>query len=408
KHEKEDSVREIMQVPKGDKKRKQMINLLRKEGNFTLLDENKIRPVQRSIHKDERQEDNEVAQEFMPCPYCKGIYRLTTVRKHSKTSSRVLFLDKLRLKNEVFPNMHADRASFYGKNDPVICQHAEDYLRKHKRPHIKNAVSNKIRELGRLLTSLEEIYGLNTMLQAMNTKHFDKVVHAAQIISGYDATSKTFQAPSLALHMKTILLTACLAAKTILLKQEPILPVGDYKKALKNVKEFRMLIDERWKFDMGSLVLKDIHEKQGAKPRTLPITSDVIKFRQYAVNIAEQSMVVLRENINDLPAFKKLTEATLALTILLNRKRATTGCLTAKIAKLLIMMDKGEGADYQGKTLEEIDIHLENLNEENPERMDSDTGTSNVEHQELTEQETEEKIDPEKENEDHGLIGKKN
>ncbi|KAJ8964759.1 hypothetical protein NQ314_004650 [Rhamnusium bicolor] len=245
KHEKEDSVREIMQVPKGDKKRKQMINLLRKEGNFTLLDENKIRPVQRSIHKDERQEDNEVAQEFMPCPYCKGIYRLTTVRKHSKTclycpqneeksniasegqnslvfkASRVLFLDKLRLKNEVFPNMHADRASFYGKNDPVICQYAEDYLRKHKRPHIKNAVSNKIRELGRLLTSLEEIYGLNTMLQAMNTKHFDKVVHAAQIISGYDATSKTFQAPSLALHMKTILLAACLAAKTILLKQEP-------------------------------------------------------------------------------------------------------------------------------------------------------------------------------------------
>ncbi|KAJ8964757.1 hypothetical protein NQ314_004648 [Rhamnusium bicolor] len=36
--------------------------------------------------------------------------------------------------------------------------------------------------------------------------------------------------------------------------------------------------------------------------------------------------------------------------------------------------------------------------------MDSDTRTSNVEDQELTEQETEEKIDPEKENEDHEVF----
>lgn len=86
--------------------------------------------------------------------------------------------------------MHADRASFNGKNDPVVCQYGEDYLRKHKRPHIKNAVSNKVRELGRLLVALQDSYGINTMLEAMNTKHYDKVVHAAQIISGYDTTNK--------------------------------------------------------------------------------------------------------------------------------------------------------------------------------------------------------------------------
>ncbi|XP_074034465.1 uncharacterized protein isoform X2 [Leptinotarsa decemlineata] len=47
---------------------------------------------------------------------------------------------------------------------------------------------------------------------------------------------------------------------------------------------------------------------------------------------------------------------------------------TAKIAKLLLMMDKGEGADFKGKTLEEIDIHLDNLEEENCPKIESDIG----------------------------------
>ncbi|XP_074039978.1 uncharacterized protein isoform X2 [Leptinotarsa decemlineata] len=560
-HAKEDSVCKIMQLPKGNTKRRQMINILRKEGNLTLLDENKIRPVQRATRKYEgSQENTKEAIEFMPCPYCKGIYRLRTLRKHSKIcscnprngekcnvaslgqnllvfkASRKSFLDKLRLKNEVFPKMHANRASFNGKNDPVICQYAEDYLRKHKRPHIRNAVSNKIRELGRLLIPLRDIYGFNTLLEAMNTKHYDKVVHAAQIISGYDVTSKTFQSPSLAMHLRTILLLACLAAKTLLLKQDPVLPVTNYTEALKNVKNFRLLIDERWKFDMSSLALKDLNEKHGKKTHSLPITSDVIKFREYVVNIAEQSVDVLKENINDLKSFKTLTEAILVLTVLLNRKRvgdvqyikldsykeSTTSrnqeeCInvlsesekllsvhfkrivsigkgsksipivfpkniqtyieillssreknqlvpnenpflfaligskdkwmdgslvlrkyaalcgaenpktltssrlrkqiatvlqvinlnetekeqvasfmghtkktheefyrlaqdvfqTAKIAKLLLMMDKGEGADFKEKTLEEIDIHLDNLEEENCPKIESDIDSDN-------------------------------
>ncbi|KAK5647985.1 hypothetical protein RI129_002877 [Pyrocoelia pectoralis] len=434
--------------------------------------------------------------------------------------------------------MHADRASYNGKNDPVICQYGEDYLRKHKRPHIRNAVSNKIRELGRLLIPLQDIYGISTLLEAINTKHYEKVVHAAQIISGYDNTLKTFKAPSLALHLKGILLGACLAAKTLLLKQDPILPVVDYNESLKIVKQFRSLVDERWKFDMASLALKDLNEKQGKTYQTLPITSDVIKFRKYAVEVAEENLNILKENVSNRIAFKKLTEAALVLTVLLNRKRVgdvqyikvdsytqvTTStnqeeCLnalsesekllsahfkriitigkgsrsipvlfpknvetyvdtllttreknglipkenpflfaligskgkwmdgssvlrkyaascgaenpktltssrlrkqiatvlqvlnlndtekeqmasfmghtmkthsefyrlpqevyqTAKIAKLLLIMDKGKGAEFQGKALEEIDVQLERLNEESSEKMDSDIESNNEE-----------------------------
>lgn len=131
------------------------------------------------------------------------------------------------------------------------------------------------------------------MLEAMNTIHYDKVVHAAQIISGYDSTSKTFKAPSLAMHLRTILLAAALAAKTLLLKKSPVLPVTDYDTKLKDVKQFKLLVDERWNFDMSSLALKDINQKHGKKGQSLPVTSDVIKFRDYAVSVAEQSMETL-------------------------------------------------------------------------------------------------------------------
>lgn len=123
------------------------------------------------------------------------------------------------------------------------------------------------------------------------------------------------------MHMKTILLGACLAAKTLLSFRDPILPITDYAKSLKSVKNFRALVDERWKFDMGSLALKDLNEKHGNKPQSLPITSDVIKFRQYAIRLAEESMQILQTNDLDKVSFKTLTEASLALTILINRKR---------------------------------------------------------------------------------------
>lgn len=169
KHNTEEAVMKIMQMPNGDLNRKRMINMLRKEGNLKVLDEDKIRPVQRDNQRTSQSDGQ--SQEFMPCTYCKGIYRLSSLQKHCRKcpfnehtdkcnvasmGQNILimrgwkkkFLDKLRLKTEVFPKMHADKASWIGKNDPVICQYAEDYLRKHKRPHITTAVSNKIRELG--------------------------------------------------------------------------------------------------------------------------------------------------------------------------------------------------------------------------------------------------------------------
>nr|XP_023017337.1 uncharacterized protein LOC111506492 [Leptinotarsa decemlineata] len=343
KHAEEESVQKILSQPKGKHSRKKMIELLRKQGNFSMLNSaNIVRPVQRPSSTSRIITS---LTDFLPCKYCKGLYKSKSLKRHAKicefnteknkqlkyasegqtmiafNESRRQYLDRLRLKSEVFHTMQADRISLNGKSDTLICQYAENYLRKHKRPHIKNAVSNKVRELGRLLIPLQDIYGIDSMLEAFKPENYDKVVAATRIISGYDDVTRTFKAPSLAMHMRTSLLAVGSAAKLLLLKKDPILPVTNYEESLKNVKRFVEIVESNWKYAMGSLALKDLNEKHSSKPQTLPVTEDIILFQNYTQTIAETSLANLKVNCEDIKSYKNLTEASLALTILLNRKR---------------------------------------------------------------------------------------
>lgn len=346
KHKTEQTVIMIMDLPKGDKTRATMINSMRKNGNFNAIEKSEIiRPIQRLNLKTSELPN---ISEFMPCPYCKGIYRKASLNKHAKkclqnenkeskdkvntqslgqnllafNASKTNFINKSRIKNEVYSRMHADNIALIGKSDPVISQYGDDYLKKHKRPHIRNAVSNKVREMGRLLLQLRKIYNIQTMIQALNTKHYDKVVHAAHIISGYDPEQKIFKAPSLAMHMRTNLLYVCSACKTLLLKKDPVLPVLNHAEELKKVKAFRNLVQERWKFDMGSLAQKDLVEKHSEKSSNIPITSDVIKFQSHVLELCETNYKDLKKDPKDKTAYKNLNEATLVYTMMHNRKRS--------------------------------------------------------------------------------------
>lgn len=256
-----------------------MINMIRKEGNLNLIDEDKIRPVLRDF-EGRRQGEGEL-QQFIPCPFCKGIYRKHTLLKHSKIclfnvnnekcnvasmgqnvlivrGSNKTFFDKLRLKTEIFPKMRADKPSWIGKNDLVICQYAENYLPKHITPRITSAVSNRIRELGRLLIPLGDLYNIKTVLEVLNIEHYDKVVHAVQIIAGYNCTTKTFRASSLPQRIRNALLALCRAAKTLIVKQDPVLHISNKEETLKTIKQFAMRVKGRWNIDVKELAFKDL------------------------------------------------------------------------------------------------------------------------------------------------------
>lgn len=53
----------------------------------------------------------------------------------------------------------------------------------------------------------------------------------------------------------------------------------------------------------------------------LPLTKDILKFKQFVINAAQKAIAVLRENPPNKQQFKHLVEAILTLTVLYNRRR---------------------------------------------------------------------------------------
>ncbi|KAK4885177.1 hypothetical protein RN001_001448 [Aquatica leii] len=122
------------------------------------------------------------------------------------------------------------------------------------------------------------------------------------------------------------------------------------------------MVVNHWNNEISSLATKDLAEKKWNKPVTLPLTKDVMKFRNYVTKVAMDNFELLKKQNSDEQAFKKLVEASLCLTILFNRRRIGDVQITqdvyqtAKVSKLLSLFDKGKGAQYKGQSLSEIDV----------------------------------------------------
>lgn len=101
-----------------------------------------------------------------------------------------------------------------------------------------------------------------------------------------------------------------------------MLPITDYEQHLKEVKRFLQLVESSWQYAIGSLTLKDLNEKNSTIPQALPITADIKLFKNnYTQNKAEERISRLKNDYKDVNAFKNVTDAALAFSILLNRKR---------------------------------------------------------------------------------------
>lgn len=73
------------------------------------------------------------------------------------------------------------------------------------------------------------------------------------------------------------------------------------------------------------MALKMLDERKWQQPTMLPLTKDILKFKNYVMQVANQSADLLQENPNSKQDYKRLVEATLALTILYNRIRIGDG-----------------------------------------------------------------------------------
>lgn len=325
------------------KERLQLVSSLRKQGYFHLkIEKDILNPVRSSKNPD---------AEYFVCQFCLGHYTKNLLHKHVKICSNKpqniskpgknclsksqtfmvsmaakneAFLSTSRIKDEVFGIMRPDNISFVAKSDPLIGLYGEMLLNKHKRQQMARVVSNKMREMARLLISLKsmdsEIQGL---FDALKPEMFQKLVSATKIISGFSNDTKNFKSPSVALHMGTNLKLICDVAFKIVVEKRniPRIKWANRDEKKKEIKELRKLITEHWCSELSSLALKNLKENQWENPIVLPKTSDILSFQEYLSNCANEAFTKLSDKSNIASNFKVLTECVLALTVMFNRKR---------------------------------------------------------------------------------------
>lgn len=326
------------------KERLALIAALRKQGYFYLKTEkNILRPVKTA---------GDPNTKYFVCTYCLGNYTKKWLYKHIKncemrikqgdttgtknclTSSQTFmalvnaknndFLKFSRLKKEVFQIMRPDDISEAAKNDPLICLYGEMLLSKHKRQQIVNVVSNKIREMGRLLIALRSSHDINGMFDAMKPDMFKHLISATKQISGYDESTKSFRSSSLALHMGTNLKIMCDVSFKAVLENRKVhnMKWNDRQEKKTEIKDLKKLINGHWCSELSSLALKNLKENQWKKPTELPLSSDIKLLHDYIDSLSRDSYRNLTSSNNIKPNdYKQLTECVLAKTVLFNRKR---------------------------------------------------------------------------------------
>ncbi|KAI4461702.1 hypothetical protein MML48_5g00002968 [Holotrichia oblita] len=387
-HGKNENVKTIQKLKPGSKQRLALVAALRKQGYFHLKTEKDIlNPVRTSTNPE---------TEYFICIYCLGHYNKKLLYKHVKKcknkpdnvispgrnclsksqtfmasvlSKNHEYLKMSRIKKEVFAIMRADNISAIAKSDPLICLYGETLLAKHKRQQIANVVSNKIREMARMLIVLktmnEDIVGLFDVLKP---EMFRALISAIKVISGYDESQKSFRSPSLALHMGTNLKIVCdVAFKIVIEKRElPNIKWDNRDEKKSEIKDLKKLIEGHWCSEVSSLAQKTLKERQWEKPVELPLTSDILTFQTYINDLAENAYKKLNNEHNEYKDirinYKILTECVLAHTVMFNRKRIGDVQLpqdifqTAKVAKVLLLLEKGKGKEFRGKSLSEIEL----------------------------------------------------
>lgn len=210
------------------------------------------------------------------------------------------------------------------KGDPLICAFGSRYLKSHKEKHLKTVVSNKMRELGRLLIAIKDTNkSCQSLLDCLKPELFDLIIHGAKIISGYDAVTDKFGAPSLILKIGASLKQCCDIAQYLILKKSTLLRFSeDINEKIADIKTLNKLIQKQWSYELSTNASKELYQKKWNKPSFLPLTSDIKTFRDHLLIVQDNALRSLKKNPTDIISFKKLQNSVLAQLILLNRKRA--------------------------------------------------------------------------------------
>ncbi|KAJ8306755.1 hypothetical protein KUTeg_015692, partial [Tegillarca granosa] len=264
------------------------VNVLEK-GNGTLI------PTKRP-----KKGENVEACVYSPCEYCFGFFVSSELWKHHKKclvkpegktlkdkcikARSALLLPMMaecsqELKS-VLANMNDDNVTETVRKDTLILKYGEKIMKVGNEQHNKHFISQKMRELGRLLIEIKKTTP-GCLRGLLKPSMFPKIIAAVKSLTGYDEKSQAYLIPSLALKLGSSL-KKC--AK--ILKAEALINGDDV--VSKAADDFFDLCEMEWPDQVSTIALKNLKEKKWNKPEFLPVVQDIALLHNYLKEMASQ------------------------------------------------------------------------------------------------------------------------
>ena len=284
-------------------------------------------------------------EEYVPCKYCLAFLHKREIRRHCASCAfrptestgnmggvqnqcELLLYphqqssvgSSLELQEFVLRSMNNDSIKDVLQQDELILTYGS-FLLSGKGAKKANNISQRMRTLSRLVIKMREIAAQPNwqLVDIIVPKQFDNVVVATKELAGYSATNidgeklPIFKKPSLALKMGYALDNALMLLQGMgLRKGNPVL--------VENAKNFQKLYESEWSVLISSASLRALADNKFNKDELLPLTSDLVKLRQYC----EDRMTALRAELLvkvDSAKWRELADIVLTRITIFNKRR---------------------------------------------------------------------------------------
>lgn len=292
-----------------------------KEGSGMIVP--KYRP-----RKDEQKE----AKLYIPCQFCFGTYKKEDLWKHQKrcpfkspsvsnknaVQSGKLLLpivgEKKEFYEKVLIKMRDDDVKSILQTDDLILSFGYRLFEKVGcNDHQFQYVSQRLRELGRLLIVMKDQYGIRSLVEVIKPKNWEQLIQGIMVVAGYG--NNTVNVPSLSLKIGHSL-TKCAQ----ILRAQALIEGNDEK--LRETDRFLQLYKDEWEYRVSSHALSALHGAKFNKPMYVPLAEDVIVLNKYLKQKASSCCTLLHAKKDLATNYSNLIEILLAQIILFNRRRS--------------------------------------------------------------------------------------
>lgn len=219
--------------------------------------------------------------------------------------------------SKLFTTMKNDQVSLVARNDWLIKEIGVLLVEKHGEKQ-NNFVSQKMRELARLLLQLrEEDFNPNAQLSDfIKPAKFDIVVSAVKVISKFyfEAGVQNVATPSLSLKIGHSLKKCVNILRGNALRRKD-------KEVQEDVDNFEKLLESEWSHRVSHHSLGALGTRKFNKVELLPLAEDLEKLRKSVLSKMSSSAQVLQEQQPQLEVWSQLAQATLARLVMFNKRR---------------------------------------------------------------------------------------